>query len=369
MKFTFNKAVVAREIAVAKEIITAKDALSVLSNVLLSAKDGKLEIRATDVKTNFRTTVPVDIEEEGETTVLCDKFMGILSSLPDGDAEFTLTDKDNLTVAVVRSTAKRIKYNLNCVLTDKFPEPVPEKDLKFFNVPAKDLRQMISRTAFAVSADITRYFMSGVYFEKKDRKLVLVATDGRRLSYTEKEILPETAEFINAIVPTKILNIISRHFTDEGSVGIAVTDKMIFFRAGSYEFNSQLVDGNFPNYERVIPKEQTHRLVVSKDDLMSALKRISVMADKTNKILFEIKDGSLTVASKSMDYGDADDEIPAEYSGEEITIALNGQHVREPLSEIDSEKVVLEFTEALRAVTMRGDSDSGSFSVIMPMSL
>lgn len=368
MRFTFDRNALQREISAAQEIVSEKSALSVLSNILLTARDGKLEIKATDVKTNMRTSVAVDVIEEGETTVLCSKLSDILKSLPDGDAEFELTEKDNMTVAVVRSLSRKVKYQLNCTQTDKFPE-IPNTDgITFFDVPAKDLRRMVSQTVFAVSDDITRYFMSGVYFEKKDRKLVLVATDGRRLAYAEKEILPDGTEFSGSIVPPKILGIVSKHSTDEGSISMAFTDKMVFFRVGSYEFFSALVDGKFPNYERVIPKEQKTKVEIPSDELSSALKRISVMADKTGRVSFVFRNGSLSVVSKSSDYGDATDEIQCGYSGEDIIIALNYRHVSEPLSVIGADKVSFEFTEALRAVTMQPSGEDGVLDVIMPMS-
>ena len=189
MKFTFDRNAMINEISIAQEIISTKNALSVLSNVLLIAEGGTLTIKATDIKVNFQTKIPVDIEEEGSTTVLCDKFMGILSALPEGEIEFLLKDNDNLVSAVIRHTSKKIKYQLNCTSQDKFPEIAVAEKVSFFEVPAKELKSMITQTSFAVSDDETRYFMNGVYFEKKEDKLVLVATDGRRLAYAEKAVL------------------------------------------------------------------------------------------------------------------------------------------------------------------------------------
>lgn len=368
MKFVFDRNSLLKEISAAQEIVSERNSLSVLSNVLLTVSDGKLEIRATDVRTNMRTFTAVDVVEDGETTVLCSKLSDILKSLPDGDAEFAITEKDNMQVAVVRSLSRKVKYQLNCTQTDKFPELPGTDGISFFDIPAKDFRRMVSQTVFAVSTDITRYFMSGVFFERKGNSLVLAATDGRRLAYAEREILPGGTDFEGSIVPPKVLGIVTKRSTDEGNISVAFTGKMVFFRVGNYEFSSALVDGKFPNYKRVIPAEQKAKVEIPTDEISAALKRISVMADKTGRICFIFSKGSLAVISKSYDYGDAADEIPCGYNGEDITIALNYRHIAEPLSVIGSGKVSIEFSEPLRPVTMKPVGEGGVFNVIMPMS-
>lgn len=369
MIFTFDKNTLVKEITTAQEIVSTKNALSILSNILLTAKDGKLFIRATDTKIELKTSVPVEIEEEGEATVLCDKFASVLKSLPDGDAKFELMESDHMTVAKVASVAKRVKYQLNCTAKDKFPEEMKNEDLTFINVPSKDFKRMILQTAYAVSTDVTRYFMSGVYVEGKENMLVMTATDGRRLSHTEKDILLPRTEFKSAIVPPKILSVVSKHASNEGNIAFAVTDRLIFFKFGNYELSSSLVDGEYPNYRHVIPEKQSFKAVLPLNELVSAIKRISVMTDKNGKIYFEIKNGSMSVSSSSADYGKASEEIPCEYEGADIMIALRCQHVIESLDVSGSEKIVFEFTDTLKACTLHALNDDKYFNVVMPMSL
>ena len=369
MKFTFDRNSMINEISIAQEIISTKNALSVLSNVLLIAEGGSLTVKATDIKVNFQTKIPVDIEEEGSTTVLCDKFMSILSALPEGEIEFNLIEKDNLICAVIKHSAKKIKYQLNCTSQDKFPEIAIAEKVSFFEVPAKELKQMISQTTFAVSEDETRYFMNGVLFEKKEDRLVLVATDGRRLAYAEKNVLAGVEDFPSAIVHPKILNIVAKNASDEGNINVAVVDKMIFFKFGNYEFSATLIDGQFPNYARVIPEHQAHTFSVLKSDFVSALKRISIMIDKTGRISLDVAPGVLSITSKSTDLGDAKEEIPCQFDGEEVSIAMNYRHIDNPLKVMDSEYITFEFTEVLRAVTLRPEPASDYFHIIMPMSV
>ncbi len=356
------------EISIAQEIISTKNALSVLSNVLLIAEDNSLTIKATDIKVNFQTKIPVEIEEEGSTTVLSDKLMSILSALPEGEIEFFLQERDNLVSAVIRHTTKKIKYQLNCTSQDKFPEIAIAEKVSFFEVPAKELKSMITQTSFAVSDDETRIFMMGVYFEKKEDKLALVATDSRRLAYAEKNLLAGVPDFPAAIVPPKILNIVAKHASDEGQISVAIVDKMIFFKFSNYEFSGTLFDGQYPNYMRVIPANQTNTFIVQKSEFVEALKRISIMLDKTLRIILTLTPGVLTITSKSSELGDAKEEIPCEYAGEEISIAMNYKHIDMPLKVMNSERIAFEFSDVMRAVTLRPEPASDYFHILMPMS-
>lgn len=368
MKFTFDRDAMINEISIAQEIISTKSAISILSNVLVIAQNSTLTIKATDIKVNFETRIPVDIQEEGSTTIFCDKFMGILSSLPSGDVEFDLQQKDNQTVAIIRS--KKIKFQLKCMSQDKFPEFPTVENVPFFELPAKEFKSMIAQTSFAVSEDETRYFMNGVYFEKREDKLVLVATDGRRLAYASKAMLADTLDFPSAIVHPKVLNIVAHRASDEGNISVAIVDKMIFFRFSNYELSSTLLDGQFPNYQRVIPETQTSNFQIAKSDLLNALKRTALMVEKkAGRIFFTIAPGVLTVTSQESELGDANEEIPCEYAGEEITIAMNYRYIEEPLKVISSDRITFEFTAAVKAVTLRPEPAEDYFHIIMPMQM
>ena len=370
MKFSFDRDAMINEISIAQEIISTKSAMSILSNVLLIAQNNTLVIKATDIKVNFETRIPVDIQEEGSTTIFCDKFMGILSSLPNGEIEFDLQQKDNQTVAIIRHTAKKIKFQLKCMSQEKFPEFPTVESVPFFELPSKELKAMIAQTSFAVSEDETRYFMNGVYFEKKDEKLNLVATDGRRLAFASKSVLSGVIDFPSAIVHPKVLNIVAHRASDEGNISVAIVDKMIFFKFANYELSSTLLDGQFPNYQRVIPETQTNSFQLQKSDLIDALKRTALMVDKkAGRIFFTVTPGVLTITSQESNLGDAKEEIPCEYAGSEITIAMNYHYIEEPLKGITSERITFEFTEAMRAVTLRPEPAEDYFHIIMPMQM
>jgi len=366
MKFSFDRDSLIKEIAIAQEIITNKSPISILSNVLLEAQNNTLTIKASDTSVNFVTHIPVEVTEEGTTTIYCDKLMSILTSLPSGEVEFNQEDiKVN-----IKPISKKIKFQLKSIASDKFPEIASTTDVPFFEVPAKDFKEMISQTIFAVSDDGNRYFMTGVYFTKKEDKIAMVATDGRRLSYIEKDFGTNIPDFTSSIVPVKVLNCVLKNASSEGNISVAVVDKMIFIKFGNYEFSSLLLDGQFPNYQRVIPEQQLYSFQVQKSDIEAALKRIALMIDKKIcRILFKVSPGVLKLISPESDIGTADEEIPCEYAGEEVTMALNYRYIGDPLKVIETERVTFEFTETMKAITLRSEPKADYFHIIMPMNL
>ena len=373
MKFTFDRDAMIKEISIAQEIITNKSPVSILSNILIIAENNSLTIKATDSTVKFTTVIPVDIQEEGRTTIFCDKFMSILSSLPSGEIEFIQEDIG----VTIKPIAKRVKFQLKSQASDKFPEVGTSENLPFFEIPSKDFKEMIRETIFAVSDDRNRYFMTGVYFVKNGDTLTMVATDGRRLSCDNKTGF-SIPDFQPAIIPTKILSCVLKNAPEEGNVQISVIDKSIFVKFGNIEFSSVLIEGQYPNYQKVIPESLTKSFMVNKADLDSALKRTTIMVDKkVSRIIFKISSGVLKLISPESDIGTADEEIPCRYEGQDISMALNFTYVTEPLKVIDSENVVFDFNindggsdgeaNITKAVIMRSETAGDYIHVIMPM--
>ncbi len=372
MKFCFDRDAMIKELSIAQEIISTKSPGTILSHILITAENNTLSIRATDLKVNFETQIPVQIEVEGSTTIYCEKFINILNTLGSGEIEFrqdVVDSSDSQSVKVtIKPVTRKAKFEMNSISNDKFPDFVTIEDDQLFDVPSKDIREMIRQTVFAVSNDTQRYFMNGVYFDKKGDNLNLVATNGRRLSFASKQIMAGINDIPSAIVPPKILNILYKHAPIEGNVSVAILDKMIFFKFGNYKFGSVLLDGVFPNYERVIPASQAYNFQVQKTDLVTALKSVSTMVDKKEgRLYFNIQPGILRITSEQSDMGNADEEIPCEYAGDPMVIAFNYVYIEEPLRVIDTERITFEFTESLKAVTMRAEPAGDYFHIIMPM--
>lgn len=363
MKFTCDKSAFAREISFAQEIISSRNALSIMSNVYIEAADGYLVIRATDIKVGFETKIPVEVIEPGSITVFCEKLFGILSSIPEGDFEL---EQDDCKV-IIKPHFKKVKFQLKTISSEKYPELPKASDDIFFSVPCKDLKEMIEQTFFAVSDDETRYFMNGVYLEKHDNGLTMVATDGRRLSLSKKR-LDSIPEFKGVIIPPKLLGVFLKRAPIEGLVDIAVTDKNIYLRFGPYYLSTVLIEGQFPNYQKVIPESQKHSVTIKRQDLIEALKRVSIFVEqKSRRTYFTLNSGAMVIASEESDLGIAKEEIPAQYDGEEILIALNCKYIEEPLKVMECEYISIDFSEPNRAITIRPEPSSDFFHIVMPM--
>lgn len=364
MKISFDRDTLLKEISIAQEIIATKTALTILSNVLLAVKDGSLTIKATDIKVSFETKIPVNIIEEGSTTVFCDKFAGILSSLPSGEVEIEQKDQK----LTIKSVVKKAKFQLKTIPENDFPAFTEPTNVNFFNIPTKEFKEMIHQTIFSVSDDETRYFMNGVYIENKEDTLYFVATDGRRLAHIKKNFGIPIPEFKGVIVPPKILNIINKRASDEGNIEVGIGEKNIFFNFNSYKFSSVLIDGQFPNYERVIPENQNLSFEVSRTEFIEALKRVSLLVElKTRRIFLNILPGSLIISSQENEIGSAREEIPCKYDGQEVMLALNYVYIEDPLKTITSDRIKVEFTEAMKAITLKPEPEEDFFHIIMPM--
>jgi DNA polymerase-3 subunit beta len=364
MKFICERNILLKEISMAQEIIASKNVISILSNIYLEAENNSLTIKATDLKVNFETKIPVTVVESGPSTVFGDKFLGILGSAPEGEIEFE--QKDNK--IKIKTSVKRANFQLKSIASDKFPE-FPVSSTGFFNISIKNFKEMINLTVFSVSDDETRFLMNGVYFEKNEGKLIMVATDGRRLAYIEKET-SEISDFPGIIIPPKILNIITKRAGDEGPVEISVTDKIIFIRFGSYSLSSVLIEGQFPNYRKVIPEEQSSSLSVKRDEMIDALRRVSLLVEqKSHRIFLGLKPGVMEIFSEEGEIGDAKEEIPCQYDGEEISLALNYRYLEEPFKVITTDEICIRFSEPSKAITILPVPKTDFFHIVMPMQL
>lgn len=364
MKFIFDRDTMLKEISIAQEIISSKNALSILSNIFLSAENNSLIIKATDIKINFETKIPVEIEISGKTTVYCDKFISILNTLPQGDVEFI---QDDINI-VIRPITKKVKFQLKSMASDKFPEFSIDTDIKWIELPIEDFKEMINQTIFSVSYDQSRRFMNGIFFEKQEDNLIMVATDARRLSYIKKPLLNNTIDFENSIVPVKILSIILKRAPSEGMIEVAFSNKMIYIKIGHYYLSSVLIEGKFPDYKKVIPETQEKQLFINKKDLADALKRVGLLAEKkSGKLFFSISDGRLNLSAEEIDMGSAKEEIPIQYSGENIDIALNYSYIEDPIKIITTERIKIEFTNGDKVITVKAEPESDFLHIIMPM--
>ncbi len=364
MKFSCDRDALLHEISIAQEIISSRNALSILSNVLLETGENTLFIKATDLKVGFETAIPVEVIQPGIITVFCDKLLGILRTLPEGEIEFEQQEGK----LVIKPRFKKISFQLKSIPADKFPELQAAREDSFFLLPQKDLAEMISQTVFAVSDDETRYFMNGVYIERKEDALVMVATDGRRLAFVSKPIGADVAAFDPVIVPPKILSLMRKFLSGEGTVAVAISEKNIFFKINNQRLFSNLIEGQFPNYSRVIPNEQQYSIQIAKADLSEALRRVSLLVEqKSRRVYVKLAPNVMILNAEESEIGAAKEEIPCVYEGPEATIALNYLYLMEPLKVVEEDSIRVEYTEPTKAITLRAEPNREYFHIVMPM--
>lgn len=336
MKFITSKDAFVKVLGVCQEVINSKSPISILSNVYLEADDNCIIVKCTNSAVSAKTKFTADVLEKGSTTVFCGKLFAIINQLPDGNIEFETVDKE----IQVKSENKKIKYKLKSLAVDKFPEIIEYKKDGSIEVAAKDFRECIKNTLFAVSTDSCRYMMTGCYLVAEDNKISMVATDGKRMSVGS---FSSDKGLTSVIIPPKILQITMMLSGTEGNIEINATEKMFFIKIGDYELSSSVIDAQFPNYKRVFPVGLDHTFKVSRVSLEKALKRACVMAEKVARINFTVTDNKIIIESPDSEIGKSSEEIDIEYSGEDAKIAFNAVFVLDVLSVLTADTICFDF--------------------------
>ncbi|MDR1867287.1 MAG: DNA polymerase III subunit beta [Treponema sp.] len=372
MEFKCERSVILNEVTIARDIVISRSTDSILSYIFLDVYDGFAHLKATDMKVSFETSFPVTVTEPGTVTVFSDKLLAILNTLP--EAEITVIKTESHIIIQPSHDKKKIKFQLKCIAQDSFPELPQASAEKFFDVPVSLFKFLINQTIFSVSSDESRYFMTGLWFSKTGNKFIMVATDGRRMAYTDIPAEESIPDFDGITVPKKILEIVRKYAGDEGLVSIAVTDRLIFIKIGSYQWASTLIEGAFPNWQRVIPEHQDMTVSINRSALIDAIKHMTVLLAKEVKIYFKIspaqgeESAQLSVYIDETEVGVAEEKIECSYTGtEETIIAVNYHYVADPIKVLDSPDVQILFTDPAKAITLKAEPETTSFHIIMPI--
>ncbi|MBO7695640.1 MAG: DNA polymerase III subunit beta [Methanobrevibacter sp.] len=368
MKFTTNRDSLLRILAVAQEIISSKSLVSILSNVYFKAdkNENKVYVKCTNSTFKAITSIAADVEEDGETTVYCDKLTNIVSALPIGDILFESTDLE----MTVKPVDKKVKFKLKMLASDKFPVINGFKEDGAIKVEACDFRWLIKQTIFAVSTNTNRYMMTGCYLCKKDNLLTMVATDGNRMSTCN---CPVNAEIKAAIIPAKILSIIEKLCDSEGFIEINTSEKEFFFKGFGFELSSSLIDAQYPKWEKVLPEGLDHSITLSKVELADAIKRMMIMSDKEGRIQLDAEQDRVVVSSPEMEMGNFKEELAAKYDGAKIEIAMNVMYLSDVLKVINTDDICIDFkvsdeNTVKSAIVIRpADTNADYTHIIMPM--
>ena len=287
MKVVLTRGDLLRGVTTVQSAVASKNTMPILANVLLEAKDKRLEFVATDLDMGIRCSVPAEIVEKGNITINAKKLSDIVRELPEATVELEIDDSHKMILVCQKSN-----FKVHGLPKDDFPILPEVKKDKVFKIKGSLLQEMTRKTIFAVSTDETRYVLNGVFFQVEGGKLRMVATDGHRLAFIQKKLEGKNDDKASVIIPTKTLNELSKVISDLGKgkedeliVEIYVTDNQIKFVIEGVEIVSRLIEGQFPNYEQVIPKESDKKIEASVSELSSATRRVAILtSEKSNSI-------------------------------------------------------------------------------------
>jgi DNA polymerase III subunit beta len=329
---------------------------------LLEAEGESVRMTATDLEVGARVSVPAKVGGKGAITVSARKLAEIVKELPAAAVALKVTE--NVTVSLRCGGAT---YRLVGLAPDDFPPVVPASPQSWVTLEAKILREMLTQTSFAVSHDETRYALNGVLFVFQGKDVRMVATDGHRLALSTRS-LGKAIAGATGIVPRKAVTEILRVLGASEEVQIAITENQFVLQMPNFVMTARLIEGQFPNYDAVIPRTHPGRLAAPRSSLSAALRRVAVMAEERNKpVKLALSPASLKVMASSQELGEAEEILEVEYAGEEMVIGFNSRYLLEAMAALDKDQVTFEIKDAQSPGVIKSVEDEGYCCVIMPM--
>lgn len=369
MNFTITRQNLHQGLAAVSASIPTKTTLPVLSNILLEAKDQAVWMSGTDLDVAVRVQVPAEVSAPGSLTAPGKKLQEIARELPDRPVE-VVARGDQLELKCGRSS-----FKLNGLPSEEFPS-LPGVDFeKGWSVMGKELQRLIHHTSFAVSTEESRPILNGVLWELRDGRMQMVATNGHRLARMAVPAGPATATSADFIVPPAALQQVQRLFKSDDELEVARDGNHLGFRASGTEVYTRLIEGTYPNYEQVIPKDNDKIAIVEKAALESAVRRMAIVAsDQTHRIRLVFDDERVQLNVLTPDLGEGEDELDVQYEGELLEIGFNANYLLEVLRYMPTEEVKLTFRAPERAATLEPVSDEDSkgmdyLCLVMPLRL
>lgn len=366
MKFTITRERLQEGLVAVAAAVPAKTTLPVLSNVLVEATKQGLRLSGTDLDIAVSTTVAADVDAEGAATLPAKKLSDIVRELPSAPIRVTTAGEQRVSLECGRT-----KFKLLGLPREEFPSFPPVKFDKAWKAPAELVHKLVAHVAFAASTEESRPILNGVLWELRPDRMRMVATNGHRLA--KMDVPASGGSTADLIVPPKALEQVRKLFAPESEVEIAKSENHIGFRAGGTLVYSRLIEGPYPNYEQVIPRENDKSATVDKVALTAALRRMSVVAsDQTHRIRMALSGGAAKFSVQTPDLGEAQDELALTYEGEPLEIGFNAQYLLEVMKYMPTDEVRLTFKAPERAATVEPvgwDDPSSYLCLVMPLRL
>ena len=355
-------------------IVEKRNTMPVLSNILLETKQDGIELVATDLEIGVRGHYKADVQQAGSVSLSARKLYELLKEVAAG--EITITTQENNWVQI---QAGRSQFKIVGIAASEFPAlPTIEREGRVA-IPGSGLASLIRKTLFAVGDNDARYILNGllITLHSSDKKVTmkLVGTDGHRLAVAESDLTQSAGtdlpKEIKAIIPRKAAQEIRRLLEEEeGEPLLGFTKNLVTFQKSGLFLTSRVMEGTYPNYQQVIPKESAKKAAIERTALESALRRVAVLSkDKTNAVKVILQNGSITLHTSSPDVGEATEDLPAQYRGESLTTGFNARYLLDALAVMDGDTVSLEISSPLSPCVLKSDGDPGFLCVVMPMKI
>jgi DNA polymerase-3 subunit beta len=340
MEFTVSKADLVRELSLSQGVVEKKTTIPILSNVLLEARGDRLFLTATDLELGLRTSCAARVKKEGSGTIPARKLLDYVRLLPDADITVKFGENN-----WANFTCGRSRTRIAGMSRESFPE-LPGMPQTIAEIPVKQLSAMIARTMFAISMEESRFTLNGALLLLGDKTLTMVATDGHRLAYVQRPSEGSgngTGVAYRALVPRKAMAEITKLADDagaEGKVRFGGDDNHLFFEFGPRLLITRKLTGNFPDYERVLPQDNTNIAKLVKDEIKGAIERVAQFADERSRaIRVQFTAGEVKVFSSALETGESEESVPGEYSGPDLEIGFNAQYLLDFLRAIPQDHV------------------------------
>ncbi|MFA5350194.1 MAG: DNA polymerase III subunit beta [Candidatus Omnitrophota bacterium] len=360
MKFKVQKDNLITAIQVVQNIITAKSALPILSNILIETQQEAIRLTATDLDIGITCVIPVDIQEQGAITIPAKRFSDIVKEFPVDIVNFT-TKKNNLVVI----DSELCQFKIMGLAKEEFPKLPEFKDKKVIKIDQAVLKEVLNLTSFAVSFDETRYILNGILFKINKGVLTLVSTDGKRLAVAERKLSVDSDVDLSMIVPIKTIHELNRNLKEEGGLSLVVGSNQALFDLGGVVIISRLIEGEFPDYKQVVPPVSENKMKIGRNQFLLAVKRAALLATPDYQaVKLEVFKNKLVISKSTPDVGEFHEELAAEYQGRELIIGFNPVYLIDILKNLSDEAINLELTDGEKPGVIR---ISGYIYIVLPM--
>jgi DNA polymerase-3 subunit beta len=367
MHFSVSKTALLKELNLVQGVVERKNTIPILSHLLLESVAGGISIKGTDLDVSITTQCVAEVKEKGSICLQAKKLFEIVRALPEGEIDFEVNEQEQVKITCFKSRFKMVGLN-----KDNFPE-VKSFDAEMVPLPASLLATFISRTVFAITNEESRYALNGAKFEISADNVRMVATDGHRLSFIQKQDKFYEGEKIDVLIPRKTLNELARLCAEsEGTVEFGKDDNHLYFKVGKRLLASRTLSGQFPNYELVLPKGNDQRAKVDANIVASAIRRVALMADeRSHSVKLEVSANTLKISSQAADVGESQDEISVDYAGPDITAGFNAQYLSDFFTVISDGEVFFEFKDGNSQVQLKSatENEYDFRYIVMPMRL